>query len=60
MIQKIISADDLDDLNKKIVEWNKKGWSAKQLFVGERPSGSSVIHTEETFYVLLEKASEWK
>lgn len=60
MIQKVIGAEDLNDLNKKIVEYNKNGWSVKQLYFFGRPREVVAFSLDDNIFALLEKDAEWK
>lgn len=57
MINKIIRAKDLNDLNQMIANENKNGWVVKQIFV----YGDGTWLTKVSgIYALLEKQGAWK
>ena len=57
MVNMVIDAPNIKELNKKICECNKQGWVVKQIFVvGE----DSFLTSENGFYALLEQNADWK
>lgn len=57
MINMVIEAPSIKELNKKIYDCNKQGWVVKQIFiVGDH----TLLTSENGFYALLEQNGKWE
>ena len=57
MINKVIGAKNLEEINKMIVAENRNGWVVKNIFVC---GDGSMLTRSSGIYALLEKQGMWK
>ena len=56
MINCVIKAKSIEELNQELVKFNKDGWIVKQIYV----INENLCKYTSTIYALLERQGSWK